>query len=371
MSILQIQDSTFTKSYTLHEALIKASENATSGAGAFAFVSKPGIKLILEDEALLELFDNGNFHFVAGIDSITNESALGYLHDLSEAHANLTVQAFHHDTNRSLFHPKFCWFKNRTGGMLVIGSGNFTIGGLRTNREAFSTIPLSKAAMREIEEYWTLWITENERFLKPVNDAQVNARARLNTRVFIPRPVAAPFPATPAVPPIVVEEMEFDEELDGWSFGQDDSVLIAEIPKSGPRWKQANFHKNIFESFFGAIPGDNTQRVLFRHVLHGGVLEEIENRPSVSVKSHNYRFELEAAVGDYPTAGRPIAMFARVAQRTFLYVLTMPGGQLNTILENHLNTKFPARTTRMLCDVVEANEILPILRNSPLSNFVI
>lgn len=43
-------------------------------------------------------------------------------------------------------------------------------------------------------------------------------------------------------------------------------VLIAEIPQSGDRWKQANFDLDNYRNFFGAREGQ--QRLLvFRHVM--------------------------------------------------------------------------------------------------------
>ncbi len=53
---------------------------------------------------------------------------------------------------------------------------------------------------------------------------------------------------------------------DGWQFYPDCEVLIAEIPRSGNRWKQANFDIDTFQNFFGATPGDNSQRILLRNI---------------------------------------------------------------------------------------------------------
>ena len=44
-----------------------------------------------------------------------------------------------------------------------------------------------------------------------------------------------------------------------------DAVLIAEIPKSGDRWNQANFDLETFRNYFGAIPG-HTQRIILTHI---------------------------------------------------------------------------------------------------------
>ena len=112
---------------------------------------------------------------------------------------------------------------------------------------------------------------------------------------------------------------------DGWQFYEENEVLLAEIPKSGNRWKQANFDIDTFRNFFGATPGDNSQRILLRNINENQSLSSIEIRPSVSVISQNYRFELDAASGlSYPTDGKPIGIFIKLTTRMFLYHLFMP-----------------------------------------------
>ena len=125
--------------------------------------------------------------------------------------------------------------------------------------------------------------------------------------------------------PITDEEIDVDAAY--WTISSESDVLIAEIPRSGNRWKQANFDKNTFENYFGATCGENgAYRILLKCVNSDGSMCKTEIRPSVSVSSQNYRFELEAANGlAYPSDGnRPIAIFARVSQRDFIYTLLMP-----------------------------------------------
>jgi hypothetical protein len=103
-----------------------------------------------------------------------------------------------------------------------------------------------------------------------------------------------------------------------------EDVLIAEIPRGSSRWNQANFDLYNYENFFGAKVG-TTRYMFFRHVNLDGTLDDTETRPSVAVKSSNWRFELAAAAGKkYPATGRPVAVFLRQASRNFLYRLLMP-----------------------------------------------
>ena len=93
------------------------------------------------------------------------------------------------------------------------------------------------------------------------------------------------------------------------------AVLIAEIPKSGNRWKQANFHLDDYTNFFGARADAANRLVVFRHVNADGTMAGYErNRPPVTVVSRNFRFELAAASGiPYPnlqTAARSACLFA-------------------------------------------------------------
>lgn len=102
----------------------------------------------------------------------------------------------------------------------------------------------------------------------------------------------------------------------------DGDVLIAEIPKGSVRWKQANFNKQDFIGFFHA---DGRQLKLW-HVREDGTVLKPKMRPGVSVKSHNFRIELDAATGlQYPRNGRPIGVFLRISREEFRYMLLMPG----------------------------------------------
>ena len=226
---------------------------------------------------------------------------------------------------RGIFHPKMAWFRHEAEGSLVVGSGNLTGGGLWNNWEAFSVSILDDAATTTVQEQWTAWRNTNSSRLYKVLDPDVLERAAQN-RTSARRKRAAPEPGAKRVAdarPGAVEAMP---------------VLIAEIPKSGDRWKQANFHKEDYEDFFGAEVGTQ-RRMLFRSLQDDGSLAEVERHPSVEVASQNYRFELGAASGLlYPTDGRPTGVFLRLKPRTFLYSISMPGGQWHEELKNYLDS---------------------------------
>lgn len=134
------------------------------------------------------------------------------------------------------------------------------------------------------------------------------------------------------------EDIDVDESY--WKINFSCETLVAEIPKNGDRLKQANFDKDSFEHYFGATCGENgAYRILLKSIQQDGRLGETEIRPSVSVASHNYRFELDAAKGlVYPKGKlRPIAIFFKVSCRDFLYELIMPDDNAYKEVINLLN----------------------------------
>ena len=124
-------------------------------------------------------------------------------------------------------------------------------------------------------------------------------------------------------------------------MGLADRVLVAEVPKSSKRWKQINFTKSSFQNYFGAIPGGaaGTYRILLKNVDSSGNLGITESRPSVSVASHNWRFEISAAKGvAYPSGNnRPYVVFSEASNRSFLYELLMPGDIRYVEVDNYVN----------------------------------
>ena len=367
-----MQDPTIPYSYSLHEALLQACVGAESGGGAYAFVSQDGVKLLLGDEAFRSFVESGTFKLVVGIDEITNENALRKLRELRDMYRGLDIVAFLHDVRGALFHPKFTWFKNRRGGMLIVGSGNLTARGLRRNWEAFSTVQLDKREMKQIEADWDGWIAHQGRYLKSIDDEAVLEKARSNLRHRAVRGLEEePQRELVQVVRQPLKEGEVIEDIEAWDFTNLNDVLVAEIPRSGDRWNQANFDVGTFKEFFGATPGDNSQRILLRHVKNDGSFSDIESRPSVSVKSHNYRFELEAAAGlDYPTGGRPIGVFIRVSSRMFLYLIAMPSDDYYPTIRGFLDSRGAVETDQVKRIRTNVQELQGNCANLPFWNII-
>ncbi len=359
--MLHIQDSSYSASYSLHEALLAAAEEATSGGGAYAFVSISGVKLFLEDGAFRGLLERGDFQLIVGIDQITNPPTLEKLQEIDDVYPNFSVSAYWQSRNSLIFHPKFSWFRKEDGGVLVVGSGNMTVNGLRKNTEAFVVHELDEQQIDDVEATWASWLDEVGDVIHPVADADVLERARQNqsfahtlrARGTDPESGASLHEEDAEDEPnydIEVDDdlIEPDVDINAWRFQDSSRVLVAEIPRSGNRWNQANFDVGSFTDFFGAKAGDNSQRILLRNIADDGSLGEIETRPSVSVISKNYRFELYAATGiDYPGEGRPTGIFLEISRRVFLYVLLLPGSPSHREAERWLLDEWAGRADRM------------------------
>jgi len=332
---LYIQDPNDPKGTYLLEALLEACEGAQAGGGAFAFVSAEGVKLFLEDKGFHAFASKNPYELVFGVDAITNSKALSAIERASKTSKRLSPRVFVPTKPGTIFHPKFSWFRKPKGGVLITGSGNMTRGGLRWNVEAFTWQILSSGDVKAIEKRWQDFRDSNALRLKALNDPAVVERAKANDivqRIFAE--------TRKKVEPDEVRDR--DPEKAETPPSPTDPVLIYEIPASKDRWKQANFHKDTFENYFGAKPGKQ-HRIFLYHVTENGALDEREVRPSVAVASKNFRFELGAASGlEYPKVGKPIGVFIRMATRTFRYRLLMPSDPQHKVIEGYLTKKVGA-----------------------------
>lgn len=334
---LYIQDPTDQEAPFLHERILEACEGATRGAGAFAFVTSEGVDLLLRDDIFRRFAARRTFDLIVGVDEVTNVRALTALQETSRELPGLTARVFYHDLPQAIFHPKVCWFRHRSRGFIFVGSGNLTARGLRGNWEAFAVDEIEANAADALEAQWARWVEIHATHLRPLDDEHVLARAALNVRRR--RPGGRP-------PAPEEEEREVAEEPPvGPTLVH--RVLVAEIPRASDRWNQANFDLNSFRTFFGAQPG-RVQRIVLQHVDASGAPGPLETRPSVSVRSRNFRFELEAAAGlSYPRLGRPIAVFVEIGPRTFRYRLLMPSDPQHRIMNAFLDTISTGRSDRM------------------------
>jgi HKD family nuclease len=320
---LCLQDPSFDGSQYLLETLLEQSIDCVRAGAAYAWATARGVDLLLEDEVFREFLKQGSFQLIIGVDEITRPEALDRLALAEASHPGLNVRAFLSEPGEGLFHPKLAWFTRAKNGTLVLGSGNLTEAGLWNNREAYTVTDLDAEGMAAIESQWDAWRTCVSSRLHKVTDSEILDRAAKNTWGGKSTKTAT---AKAASQPVSAPDSR--------------AVLIAEIPRSGDRWAQANFHKAHYEGFFGAEVGTQ-KRIRLRSVTALGLGED-ESRPSVQVPSRNWRFELSAAKGKaYPTAGRPIGVFLRLKKRTFVYSLLLPGDSDYQAVVSYLDSQRP------------------------------
>ena len=384
---LHIQDPNSSESDYLVDALLDACATAQAGGGAFAFLSAGGVQLLLNDEEFTEFLGRGPFDLLVGVDAITDQAAIAAVEQVQQQRPNLNTRVYLPSHPRSIFHPKVAWFDQGDGGVLVTGSGNLTLGGLRWNIEAFSIEHLDAAAMAELRAQWTAYLHASAGCLKAPDSPEVVARLERNAArrkamrdvgVTEPEaiaeaeapaePPAAPPPAVadgaaPVPPAAPAEEQPADAVP---AVTPDTEVYVAQIPAAGSRWKQANFGKDDFYGFFGA--SETVQRrAYFFHVRADGTLGAQEVRPAVARQSKNYSFELDAASGlPYPTNGRPVGVFVKVATRTFPYMLVMPGDAGHAELTALLDANVNVPVGRMKRAVFTAGQVQAAWPTSPL-----
>lgn len=371
---LFIQDPSDTASDYLVDKLLNACDGAVSGGGAFAFLSAGGVQLLLRDASFVEFTRHGHFDLVIGADAITDTAAVAALDEARAVSPNIEASVHLPRHPRSIFHPKLAWFRKPDGGVLITGSGNLTAGGLRWNIEAFHVTELDAAGIDQVAHQWAEYKIRCAESLLSTDDPRVIAllarnaehrqhmRARGRDDEAETEEVESPEPnaGAPEAEPVDVDAVPV--ALDA------SDVLVAEIPRSGDRWKQVNFDIGTFINFFGAST-TVARNAYFFHVQDDGTVGNQEVRPAVTVASQNYRFELDAASGKiYPSVGRPIGVFVRVAVRTFTYMLLMPNdpthGQVLTLL-NNVNPHPGNRMRRIVFSAIEVRNVWP---TSPLWN---
>lgn len=389
---LMIQDPTYSATMRLGEALIDACNIGGNGTGAFAFVEENGIDLFLGDADFAKYIKTNKYNLIIGTDSITDPKAVASLRKYCKLYKNLTVYGYVHDARKYLFHPKITWFETTTGGISIIGSGNLTERGLFYNVEMYSYNTLSNAEMIKLKLEWNDWLeySISNNFLFDINDPIIDYAVNLSAakksgtfkstgatstgtktgtnvpgeilktlyskqpnatsiRKLMPTTVKKVKKTIPKKSSTVISrDVPTVEAVDVpitknniWSVSPTDRVLVAEVPKASARWKQINFDKTSFQDFFGATAGGvaGTYRILLKNVDLAGTLGVTETRPSVSVASHNWRFEIAAASGmPYPTgSNRPYVIFSEVSTRSFIYELILPGDPRYPEVDNFVN----------------------------------
>ena len=327
----------------LLEILLDASEGATSGGGIFAWTNTSGTNALLSSRNFSEFLRHNVFELVVGIDSITNEAAIRTLIAAVDRWPNLSVRVFMHD-QAGLFHPKMAWFETRDDLTLIVGSGNLTMAGLKSNWEAFAVVNMAGPEAVEVLEQINQLLVSWSESLFHVDDPRVMERAKLN----IGNERSLKRGSRTSVPPPSVTN-------------EGTQLLIAEIPKVVSRPSQANFSVDVYENFFGAMR-DTKRQVLLFHVRNDGTLDGVESRQGVVSRSRNYRFELNGLKDLPPYDGYAIGVFLHLESGQFLYSIALPGStyyeEILQFLDLHWNGPVNQRRRYRTKDIEEFQNLL-------------
>lgn len=290
--------------------------------GLYAFASATGAIATLEDPAFSAfLARGGTVDLVVGLDAVTNPAALIRLREHCSEQVNIEV--FTSARAGSIFHPKVSVFTGAGGGRLVIGSGNFTEGGMRRNYEAFATVDDEGQGTRE------QWLAEVHEFrarnldrIGPIDEAAIE-RARRNERIA----KAARRAARDEVDThdVVVPDTEDDVLIaqDLATLGADRRTLVAQVPVA--RWGQVQFDQGTAEAFFGLKPGSTFAITLQGVDEHGDSQSPEARRLVFSGANGNAKIEFSTRRDrTYPSDARPILVVREDAPRTFVYSMFMP-----------------------------------------------
>lgn len=313
-----IQDPTSAGTTYLLEAILDASQGASSWRGIFAFASRAGVDSLIGDPQIQDFLRQSALSLLVGLDAVTTRQALERLRELELEHQRLSVRVFWNPTG-ALFHPKVARFEYPDGARAVIvGSGNLTPGGLRQNFEAFSVIrtvanePLDLSPWRRFEREHAAW-------LRPI-DEDVLERAERNL-------IGSPHRRDAALKLNAQMRTEAERHIDSAvPVGRTDRFLVAQVPRAGDRWHQIHFNAEVIQRFFRVQP-NSSQRVYLVECGQEGAFGGQEVRPCIySEANKNHRIEVASHRNEpYPERESPIAVYRELQVRSFAYMLLMPG----------------------------------------------
>lgn len=193
-----------------------------------------------------------------------------------------------------------------------MGSGNLTPRGLRDNCEVFAGIEGTSDELVDLNMRLTAFLDLHSQYITEINEHALK-RASRN------RPTDS----------VSVVEPPQSAVRSGSSVRGHRSmhVLVAELPKGGSRWQQANFDYRTAREFFLLDPDhiDRQTDLFLTEVLSDRFSDREEVRRFTYTRSHNLRIQLAAKSGfGYPTGGRPIVVVRELKPRHFAYHLLFP-----------------------------------------------
>jgi len=319
MAAIVFQDPTQESPVRLLDVLLRHAGTAVEGGAAFAWASRSGIRKLIHDPHFEQFLERGRFHLIVGLDTTTDARALEALRAAEDQFPGLKLQMFVTPPEHGIFHPKLTWFRNKSGGIVVVGSGNLTERGLTESWEAFSELQIGEAEMVEVYRTWECWIEQQQPYLLPASSPAVAELAGANI-------------------------LDWSEERAKTSArlqrARNPRVLLCEIGKGriSKKGLQVDVGKNAFTQFFQVT--SNRESVIF------GLVESPDSVLSYTAKpiekgSDNLCFEMQ--VPRYVYGARPIAIFLELRSGVFLYAIVRNGEAEYEELQAYLHENLPGK----------------------------
>ena len=360
-----------------------------------AFASFGGVSAL--SKYILEAKSNGvNIKVVLGVDQKgTSKEAL------EEVLSWDVDSKIYHTNDFNIFHPKIYLFENEDIFTLIVGSNNLTVPGLVQNVECSLMIKdiKSNPVLAKFYDYWrgilngteinlytlsqelidnlyydNIIPLESQRIYRYETEKIASISGLKEKRCLFNKlgvqPLPHGFSPKRKQRKVKVKTVSKDTKKnvpveEARNIGE--QVLIAEIG-GGPRWKQVNFPIRIFQDFFGASRDKNSYTIDLLNIAKDGTLGTVEERPAVTVKSNNFRFEIKCRETHekYPgNQNRPIGLFVKIEDSKFLYQILMPDHPAYSKIKDYLELEAtPKRKTelkRVIVDVEAIHALYPDL----------
>lgn len=319
---LRIQGTVRDRSDYLIDAIGEAATGAVQGQAIFAFATVAGIDMLFSLDAVSTLANAGELNLLVGIDAVTNRAALERLLALMAKHKGFRARVFW-TRGEGIFHPKVCYFRTSTRERWLIGSGNLTPRGLRDNCEMFADIEGASDQLKTLRKPLDAFLGANGQSIAEI-DERALARAAKNRNTD---------PVSTVEPTQITREMlnrrssERAERAARRRPARGDRVLVAELPRGGSRWQQANFNFQTVREYFDVDPEaiEEQQNIYLTEALPTGLSQNEEIRRFTFTRSRNLRLQLAAKSGlPYPTGGRPLLVMRELKPRHYVYHLLFP-----------------------------------------------
>jgi hypothetical protein len=340
---VHFQDPTHRATAYLSEVLVDAlrDERVSSFEVIVAFATADGLRAIVDDPDFRNFAERGSVRITVGVDAITLPEALDVLAEAEVEFADFTAEVFDSPTRR-LFHPKlFRLTREDESAVVILGSGNLTVGGLQGNFEAFVVIELDPDEVGiagDIDDFYQ----RHEDNLRNL-DARAYELADANRRLIRLRERATEVEPEDDAETEATEAADQEQEVAEQRQPEpalQEPVLVAQVPRGESRWGQVGLNEAVVDEFLDIVP-NSSQRLRLRHIQSDGVVGGAEIRAiRMSEVNRNRRLEIGAAHGvPYPSNGAPILVLRERGVRQYDYMLVLPGELGHEELKRILETR--------------------------------